>query len=111
MAKAEVKIPKAVFTKASEIPVANCSGFGLPDTANAEKALIIPITVPNKATNVPTDAIVANIHIFFSKAGSSKPVVSSTSFWIFITFSSSSKSCDQNLRFIVQNIRYHLPEV
>ena len=56
IAMAEVPIPIAVLIKASEIPAASAPGSGLPVVASAAKALIIPITVPRRATSVATDA-------------------------------------------------------
>ena len=56
----EAKIPKNVFTSASEIPVANSAGSGAPP-AIAAKALIIPNTVPIKPINVDTEAEVERI--------------------------------------------------
>jgi hypothetical protein len=45
--------------KASEIPFANLAESGAPPVANAEKALIIPVTVPNRPHNVPIETNVA----------------------------------------------------
>ena len=80
IANADEAIPRAVLIKASEIPVASASAFGVPELASAAKALIIPTTVPNKPTKVATEANVANIVKFFSKIGNSNEVDSSSSF-------------------------------
>ena len=80
VAKAELPIPNAVLIKASEIPFAKATESGEPADANAANARIIPNTVPNKAINVDTDAIVAITTKFFSKPGNSKVNDSSNSF-------------------------------
>ncbi len=72
---AEVPIPKAVLTKASEIPFANAvESVDPPEFPRAEKALIIPITVPKRPINVATEAKVAMIVKFFSNIGNSNEV-------------------------------------
>ena len=57
-------IPNAVFTSASEIPVAKAAVSGAPVFANAANALIIPNTVPIRPTKVPIDAMVEIITKF-----------------------------------------------
>ena len=65
-ANAEVPIPNAVLYKASEIPTARAlESLPPPDSPNAAKDLIIPITVPNRATSVPTEVIVERNTRFF----------------------------------------------
>ena len=79
MANAEVPIPSAVLIKASEIPVDKATASGAPELASAENALIIPITVPKRATNVPIEPIVERIGMLRSKIGISRAVDSSIS--------------------------------
>ena len=77
---ADVPIPKAVFTRASEIPFAKAvESVEPPELPSAENALIIPITVPKRPIKVDTDANVAMIVKFFSNIGNSNEVASSTS--------------------------------
>jgi hypothetical protein len=65
---AEVPIPNAVFTRASEIPFARAEeSVEPPELPKAENALIIPITVPNRPIRVDTDANVAMIVRFSPK--------------------------------------------
>src|SRR5690606_37032246 len=91
IANVDVAIPVAVLIKASEIPFANFAESGAPPVAKAENALIIPVIVPNKLTNVPIDTKVAKTFMFFSNIGISNAVVSSISFWIATTDFSASK--------------------
>lgn len=89
---AEVPIPKAVFTSASEIPFANAvESVDPPEFPKAENALIIPITVPKRPINVDTEASVAMIVKFFSNIGNSNEVASSTSLLKEANFCSLSK--------------------
>src|SRR3954471_18756959 len=64
-ARAEVPIPRAVLYRASEIPVASAVASPPPDSPRAENERIIPITVPSRAINVPTDVIVERNTRFF----------------------------------------------
>ena len=57
-----------------------------PSSPSAAKERIIPITVPNRATSVPTEVMVDRNTRFFCNIGSSNAVASSTSFWMAITF-------------------------
>ena len=67
---ADVPIPNAVFTRASEIPFAKAvESVEPPELPSAENALIIPITVPNSPIRVETEAKVAMIVKFFSNIG------------------------------------------
>ena len=89
---AEVPIPNAVFTSASEIPFANAvESVDPPEFPKAENALIIPITVPKRPINVDTEANVAMIVKFFSNIGNSNEVASSTSLLKEANFCSLSK--------------------
>ena len=85
-ANAPVAIPKAVFTRASEIPADRATESGDPALARAANDLIIPITVPSRPVSVPSVVIVAITTRFCSSVGSSSAVASSSSFWIFISF-------------------------
>jgi hypothetical protein len=65
--------------KASEIPVARATASGAPAVARAEKAFIIPRTVPSNPKSVASGAIVAKITRFCSRIGNSSDVASSIS--------------------------------
>ncbi len=86
IAIAEVDIPKAVLIKASEIPVESATASGAPAVAIAEKALIIPNTVPRRPIKVAIDEIVARMTRFFSSIGNSREVLSSISLLMASTF-------------------------
>ena len=89
---AEVPIPNAVLIRASEIPFAKADeSVDPPELPNDAKALIIPITVPNRPIKVDTDAKVAIIVKFFSNIGNSNEVASSTSLLNAANFCSLSK--------------------
>jgi len=77
---AEVLIPNAVFTSASEIDAESAVELPEPAFANEANALIIPNTVPNRPVNVPIDTRVAIMVRFCSSIGISNVVASSMSF-------------------------------
>ena len=99
-----VRIPDAVLTSASEIPLESSAESGAPALPRAWNDLIIPTTVPNKPRRVPRVVIVAKIGRFCCNDGISRAVASSSCCWITASFCSLGRT-------VLASISLYLPRV